>query len=82
MTLIAYIKVITGLIAAPLFLISICAYIYVQLRFKPKYDDDLDEYYHEFEDQHPGLAKYNKYSQITFTVAVIAALALLAVTFI
>jgi hypothetical protein len=70
------------LISAPAFFISLTAYVYVQLRYKPKYDVDLDDYYYEFEDQHPALAKYNKWSQITFGAAVIAALVLFAATFI
>ena len=61
--------------AAPLFLISLAGYIYVKLRLKPD-DFDLDDYYYEFEDQHPAFAKYTKWSRITFTAAVIAALLL------
>ncbi|MBN1796155.1 MAG: hypothetical protein JW804_05735 [Sedimentisphaerales bacterium] len=76
------IRVLLVLISGPLFLISIAAYVYVQLRYKPKYDADLDDYYWEFEEQHPALAKYNKLSNITFAAAVIAALVLFAATFI
>ena len=64
------------IIAGPLFLISFAGYLYVKLSLKPKEGSDLDDYYYEFEDQHPGLAKYTKWSKITFTVAVIAALLL------
>jgi uncharacterized membrane protein YqhA len=64
------------IIAGSLFLISFAGYLYVKLSLKPKEDSDLDDYYHEFEDQHPGLAKYTRWSKITFTVAVIAALLL------
>lgn len=64
------------IIAGPLFLISFAGYLYVKLSLKPKEDSDLDDYYYEFEDQHPALAKYTKWSKITFTVAVIAALLL------
>ena len=64
------------IIAGPLFLISIAGYFFVKFRLSPKEDSDLDEYYYEFEDQHPGLAKYTKWSKITFTAAVIAALLL------
>ena len=64
------------IIAGPLFLISIAGYFIVRFRLRPKEDSDLDDYYWEFENQHPGLAKYTKWSKITFTAAVIAALLL------
>ncbi|MHC4791398.1 MAG: hypothetical protein ACYS8Y_08200 [Planctomycetota bacterium] len=64
------------IIAGPLFLISIAGYFFVRFRLRPKEDSDLDDYYYEFEDRHPGLAKYKKWSKITFTAAVIAALLL------
>ena len=72
MSIIFYIQII----AAPVFLISIIAHIYVKLRLRPKEDSDFDEYYHEFEDRHPDYAKYEKWSQATFTAAVISALVL------
>ena len=65
------------LIAAPLFLISLTAHIYIKLRLNPKDDSDIDDYYYEFEDRHPGLAKYTKWSNITFAAAVISMLLLL-----
>jgi len=64
------------IIAGPLFLISIAGYFFVRFRLRPKEDSDLDDYYWEFEDQHPGLVKYTKWSKITFAAAVIAALLL------
>lgn len=64
------------IIAGPLFLISFAGYLYVKLSLKPKEGSDLDDYYYEFEDQHPDMAKYTRWSTITFTVAVIAALLL------
>ena len=64
------------LIAAPLFLISLVAHIYVKLRLAPK-DEDLDSYYHEFEDRNTALARYSKWSNITFAAAVISMLLLL-----
>lgn len=63
------------LFSAPLFLVSVLAHIFVKIKMRP--DSDLDEYYHEFEDQHPQLAKYQKWSQITMAGAVIGALGLL-----
>ncbi len=65
------------IIAGPLFVISLAAYIYVKLRLHPKEDSDLDDYYYEFEDQHPGYAKYTKWSKITFTAVIISMLLLL-----
>jgi hypothetical protein len=64
------------IIAGPLFLISIAAHIYVRLRLNPKNDTELDDYYHEFEEQHPEYAKYTKWLKITFTAIVISVLLL------
>ena len=64
------------IIAGPLFLISATAHLYVRWRFRPRDDSDLDDYYYEFEDQHPALEKYTKWSKITFTAAAVAALLL------
>ena len=64
------------IVGGPLFLISLGAHFYVKIRLKPKEDSDLEDYYYEFEDRHPGLKKYIKWSKITFTGAVIAALLL------
>lgn len=69
------IKLLIIFVAVPLSIISAAANIYVRLRLKPK-DHDLDEYYWEFEDRHPQVAKYNKYSQITFTAVIISMLLL------
>ncbi len=62
------------IVACPLFLVSIAGYVYVKLRLRGEADKDLDDYCYEFEDLHPGLARYTKWSQITFTTAVIAVL--------
>ena len=64
------------IIAGPLFIISITGYIIVRLRLRPKDDSDLDDYYYEFEDEHPAYARYLKWSRITFAVACLAALLL------
>jgi len=58
------------------FIISACAHLYVKLRLQPGKDSDLDDYYYEFEDQHPGLARYNKWSRITFGAMVVSVLLL------
>ncbi len=68
--------IILYIIAGPLFLISLGAHFYVKIRLRPKHDLDLDDYYYEFEEQHPAYAKYLKWSKITFTSAAIAALLL------
>ncbi|MBA7591812.1 hypothetical protein ES708_33979 [subsurface metagenome] len=67
---------ILWIIAGPLFVTSLIAHIYVKLRLRPKEGSDLDDYYYEFEDQHPGFAKYTKWSSITFTAVVISMLLL------
>ncbi len=64
------------LIAGPMFLVSIGAHIWVKVRMRPGADSDLDEYHYEFEDHHPGFARYEKWSRITFAAAVISALCL------
>lgn len=68
------------MIAGPMFLVSIAGYIYVRVKLSPKEDSGLDDYYHEFEDQHPGLARYTKWSNITLTAAIISALLLFVAT--
>ena len=73
-------SILLYIIAGPLFLISLAGYVYVKLRLKPKEDSDLDDYYWEFEDQHPAYAKYTKWSKITFTVAALAVLLLFLAT--
>jgi len=65
------------IVSCLLFLISIIGYIFVQIRLRPRDDSDLDDYYHEFEEEHPGYARYLRWSRITFTGAVIAAMLLL-----
>ena len=62
------------ILGGPLFLISLIAHFYVKISLRPKPGSDFDDYYHEFEEQHPGYVKYTKWSKITFTAAVIGAL--------
>jgi hypothetical protein len=64
------------LFAGSLFFISAAAHIYAKLRLRPRDDSDLDEYYHEFEDCHPGLARYNAWCRITLTGVILAMLLL------
>jgi hypothetical protein len=70
-------NVILLIIAGPLFVVSFAAHVYVKMRIRPKDDSDLDDYYYEFEDRHPGFAKYTKWSNITFAAIVISMLLLL-----
>ena len=51
---------------AVLVLVSAAAYLYVRLRLGPKQGSQLDDYYYELEDQHPGYAAYGKWLRITF----------------
>jgi len=65
------------IIAGPLFLISIAAHFYVKLRLRPKENPDSeDDYYYEFEDQQPDVARYLMWSKFTFAAATIGALLL------
>jgi hypothetical protein len=64
------------IIGGPLFLVGLAAHFYVKLALRPKPDSDFDDYYYEFEEQHPGFARYTKWSKITFSAAVIGALLL------
>lgn len=68
------------IIACSVFLSAIAGHIYVKLRLRPGDDPDFDDYYHEFEDQHPGFARYEKWSRITFAAAVVSALVLFVIT--
>ncbi|MFA5423266.1 MAG: hypothetical protein WC374_05360 [Phycisphaerae bacterium] len=74
------IRVILLLLSGPIFLLSVGAYVYVQLRMKP--GSDLDDYFWEVEDRHPALARYNKWSKITITAAALSAMLLFAAVFI
>ena len=68
------------IIAGPLFLISLIAHLYVKLRLRPKSGPDFDDYYHELEDRHPDLARYTKWSRITFLALALSTLLLFVAT--
>ena len=71
------------IIACPLFVISIAAHLYVKLRLRPKEDpDSQDDYYYEFEEQQPDLAKYIKWSRITFAASAVGVLLLFVAAFV
>ena len=69
-------KIVLILFAGGLFLISGAGFLFVKIALRPRDDDDLDSYHFEFEDHHPQLARYNRWSRITFTAIVIAMLLL------
>jgi len=67
--------VVVLIIGGTVFLVSVGAHVWVRVKLKPT-DPDLDEYYHEFEDQHPEVIRYNKWVQMTFMGACIGMLLL------
>jgi len=69
-------KAVIILISGPLFLISFSGYLYITFKLRKLYDNDLDDYYYELEDKHPGLAKFNKWSKISLSTAIVSALLL------
>lgn len=48
---------------------SLAAHVYARLRLRPGEDSDLDDYYHEFEDEHPEYARYTKWLNVTMAGA-------------
>ena len=72
----AFIKITMIIVGGPLFVFSAIAYIYVKFTMRPESDHNLDDCYYEFEDAHQGLNRYEKWSRITYTAAVIGALLL------
>jgi hypothetical protein len=73
-------KLILYMIAGPMFLISFTAYMYLSHKLRTGYNHDLEDYYHEVEDLHPGLARHNKWTRISFAVAALSALMLFIAT--
>jgi len=67
-------KMVLFIAGCLLFLSSVAGYMVVRLRLRPSDDSDLDDYYYEFEEQHPEYARYLKWSRITYVGAIIAAL--------
>lgn len=64
-----------------LFLVSLAAHFYVRIRLRPKDDSELDNYYYEFEELHPGYARYTKWLRITLGGAALG-IALLFLVFV
>ena len=67
--------VVLCIVGGPLLMISVAAHLYVKLRLRPK-DEDLEDVYYECEDQQPDVAKYEKWSRITFAAATVGVLLL------
>jgi hypothetical protein len=59
-----------------LFLASVAAHLYVRLHLRPGEDSDLEDYYYEFEDQHPAYARYTLWLRITLGAAALGILLL------
>jgi hypothetical protein len=53
------------LIACPMFFISLVCHLFVKMKLRPGKDSGLDNYYYEFENQHPDMIRYEKWSKIT-----------------
>jgi len=68
--------VVLYILGGSLLIVSLAAHFYVKLRLRPRADSDLDDYYYEFEEQHPTYARYLKWSRITFAGVTIAVLLL------
>jgi len=56
---------------------SLVAHVFIRAKLKPQ-ADDLDDYYHEFEDDHPKVLKYEKYSKIASGITAVSLLILFA----
>jgi len=69
-------KIIILLIGGLILTASAVAFLYVKIKLRPKQDSELDEIYWEFEETDPQLARYNKFSQMTFAGIVIGTLLL------
>ena len=72
-------KIALILLTGTLFCVSAAGYLFVKIALRPK-DNDLDDYYHEFEENSPQLARYEKWSRITFIGAITAMLLLFLAT--
>jgi hypothetical protein len=59
-----------------LFLVSLAAHLYVRAYLRPRGKSDLDDYYYEFEDQHPQYAHYTRWLQISLGGAAVGMLLL------
>jgi len=58
------------------FLASLAAHLYARVYLRPRSRSDLDDYYYEFEDQHPQYACYTRWLQISLGGAAVGMLLL------
>lgn len=56
-----------------LFLGSVVAHLCVRLWLRPS-NSELEEVYHEFEDEHPGYARYTRWLKLTTATATLGML--------
>jgi hypothetical protein len=73
--------VLLCIVGGPLFLVSAGAHLYVKLRLRPR-EEELGDVYYEFEDQQPDVARYEKWSRITFAAATVGVLLLFVAVFV
>lgn len=66
------IRILLLLIGCPMFLISSAGYFFIRIKLKPQ--ELPDDYYHEFEDRRPDIARYDRWSSIALTAAIISML--------
>ncbi len=59
-----------------LFLLSSAVHLYVRVYLRPRGRSDLEDYYYEFEDQHPAYARYTRWLQISLGGAALGVLML------
>ncbi len=64
----AAMKIACLLLGAPLFLGAVVAHIVVRIRMRSQ-GDELDEIYHEFEDEDPSYARYLTWYKWTLWLA-------------
>jgi hypothetical protein len=57
-----------------LFLGSLAAHVYARIQLRPRDDSDLDDVYYEFEDEHPGYARYTQWLRVTMAGAALGML--------
>lgn len=70
------IKLISLIAGGIILLGSVIANLIVRIFCKPKAEEDLDDWYYELEDQHPGLQRYNKLINLTHSLIALGALLL------
>jgi len=72
MTILRFLYIAGGV----LFVFSLLVHLYVRVRLRPREGSDLDDYYYEFEDQHPVYARYTRWLQISLGGAALGVLLL------